>query len=497
VSENYSVEMIDITKSFGGVHALNNVSFNVKPGEIHALIGENGAGKSTLVKILSGAYRKDKGSIRIDGKNVNIANPHIARKLGIAIIYQEFALAPDLTVAENIYLDHLGTRIGLINWSELRQNAKNLASSIGFDINPRAVVAELSVAYQQVVEITKALSENARILILDEPTAVLAPREVQRLFEVLTNLKRQGVSIIYISHRLEEIFKIADRITVLKDGTVTGAAECGEVTMDDVINMMIGRRLTTMFPKRQSSIGQEIFEVEGLCRGSSVQGISFSVKAGEVVGIAGLVGSGRTETVRAIFGADRKDTGRITLDGTTLRIRTPGDAVNSRIGFVPEDRKQQGVILSMSIRENVMMPRLTKIIRAMGLIKKNRERRTTQDLIQRLSIKTSSAESHVTDLSGGNQQKVVLAKWFGANCRLLILDEPTRGVDVGAKIEIYNLINNLASSGVGILVISSEMIEVIGICDRVLVMNKGRIQGILERDQLTEKNIMRLAIGKS
>ena len=494
MSEAYSVEMTGITKSFGGVHALNNVSFKIRGGEIHAFVGENGAGKSTLMKILAGAYQKDKGEIKIDGRAVNISNPHAGRKLGIAIIYQEFALVPDLTVAENIYLDHLSSKRGLINWPQLYRNAGELIKSIGFDINPRSIVGELSVAYQQVVEITKALSENAKILILDEPTSVLAPREVEHLFMILKKLKQQNVSVIYISHRLDEIFKIADTITVIKDGCVTGTVAPTDVTTDDIINMMIGRKLTTMFPKRESRLGKEIFRVEGLNRGKKVKDVSFSVRAGEVLGIAGLVGSGRTETVRAIFAADSKDAGEITLGGHTLKIKSPRDAVSAGIALVPEDRKEQGTILSMSIRANVTMPSLRKVTARLGLIKRKEEKKFTQELIRKLAIRTTSTETRVTDLSGGNQQKTVLAKWFGTDSRVIILDEPTRGVDVGAKVEIYNLINELADRGLAIIFISSEMVEVIGICDRVAVMREGRIQQILEKEQLCEENIMKLAI---
>jgi ribose transport system ATP-binding protein len=488
--------MTDITKSFGGVHALKDVSFNVRPGEIHTMVGENGAGKSTLMKILSGAYQKDSGNIRIDGEEVHIANPHMGRKLGIAIIYQEFALAPDLTVAENIYLDHLGSRKGFINWSRLYRDAGEVIKSVGFDINPRSKVGDLTVAYRQVVEITKALSENAKILILDEPTAVLAPRETEQLFKVLKKLKQQGVSIIYISHRLDEIFRIADIVTVIKDGAVTGTVNPADVNTDDIISMMIGRKLTAMFPKRDCQIGEEVFGAENITRGREVRNVSFSVRAGEVLGVAGLVGAGRTETMRAIFGADPKDAGKITLDGRRLRIKSPTDAVRAGIGLLPEDRKEQGTILAMSVRKNVTMPSLWSRFARFGFIKQAEEKKTTRELIEKLAIKTNSTETDVTDLSGGNQQKVVLAKWLGTDCRVIILDEPTRGVDVGAKVEIYNLINELAGAGLAIIVISSEMMEVIGICDRALVMREGRIQGVLEKDELTEENIMTLAIVK-
>jgi len=486
--------MNNISKSFGGVHALNEVSFKVKPGEIHALVGENGAGKSTLMKILAGAYQKDEGIVKIFGSPMDISNPYMGRKLGIATIYQEFALVPDLTVAENIFLDHLSSRRGLINWTDLYTRADELVRDIGFDISPRAIVGELSVAYQQVVEITKALSEEAKILILDEPSAVLAPREVDRLLSIVKKLKMKDVSIIYISHRLDEVFKIADIITVIKDGLVSGTVSTKEVIADDIIKMMIGRKLTTLFPERKSQIGEEIFRVEDLNRGNKVKDVSFSVRTGEVFGIAGLVGSGRSETARTIFAADPKDKGTITLNNRVLRIRSPKDAVKSGIGLVPEDRKEQGAILSMSIRENVTMPNLKKVVGQIGFIKNAKERRITQQLIQELAIKSRSTEDTVTSLSGGNQQKVVLAKWFGTDCNVIILDEPTRGVDVGAKVEIYNLINKLAENGLAVIIISSEMVEIIGMCDRVAVMKEGQIQKILIKEELSEENIMRLAI---
>ena len=494
MSDRYRVKMTHITKSFMGVHALSDVSFKVKSGEIHALVGENGAGKSTLMKILAGAYQKDGGTIDIDGDPVDIINPYMGRKLGIAIIYQEFALVPDLTVAENIFLDHLSSRQGFIKWSDLYQKSGELIHSIGFDIDPRAIVGELSVAYQQVVEITKALSEEAKILILDEPTAVLAPHEVDRLIDILKKLKEKQVSIIYISHRLDEVIRLADKITVIKDGFVTGTVSAGEVNTDDIIKMMIGRKLTTLFPKRTSQIGKEIFKVEGLQRGNTVNNVSFSVRSGEVFGIAGLVGSGRSETVRAIFSADSKDSGNIELDGQLLKIRSPRDAVRSGIGFVPEDRTEQGVILSMTIRENVTMPALKKVRNPVGFIKNKDEKKITRQLIQELVIKTRSSEEKVSNLSGGNQQKVVLAKWFSSDFKVIILDEPTRGVDVGAKVEIYSLINQLAEAGLGVIIISSELIEIMGICDRVAVMRKGQIQRILQKDELSEEKIMRLAI---
>jgi ribose transport system ATP-binding protein len=493
-SEN-RVDLINISKSFRGVHALNNVSFSVAPGEIHALVGENGAGKSTLMKILSGAYQRDAGIIKIDGQQVEIRNPHEGRQRGVGIIYQEFALATDLTVAENLFLSHLGGRGGFINWPDLYRKADELIRSVGFHIDPRTLVKDLTVAYQQMVEITKEFSENVKILVLDEPTAVLAPKETRQLFGVLDRLKAQGISLVHITHRLEEVFEIADRITVLKDGEVVKTVRRDEVTKDDVIQLMIGRKLSTMFPVRSAKIGREVFKVENLATTNNVSGVSFAVRAGEVLGIAGLVGSGRTDVVRAIFGAERKYSGEISMDGKAVSISSSRSAVKRGIGLVPEDRKNQGVILPMSVRDNITLPSLEKVTALFGIFKPKTERAIVNGLIDQLNIKTSSMRSDVADLSGGNQQKVALAKWLSKTCDVLILDEPTRGVDVGAKVEIYNVINELAAQGIAIIMISSEMMEIIGMADRVMVMSRGRVTGFLEGDDITEENILRLSIG--
>jgi ribose transport system ATP-binding protein len=494
VAGHFRVEMTNISKSFGGVTALRDVHFKIFPGEIHALVGENGAGKSTLVKILSGAIPRDGGTVKIDGKSVHIRSPHAARKLGIGIIYQEFTLAPDLTVAENVYLHHLSNQRGLMNWPMLFKNTDQLIKSIGFDINPRQIVRGLSVAYQQVVEITKALSEDVKILILDEPTAVLAPKETERLFDVLRKLRSQNVSIIYISHRLDEIFQIADRITVLKDGRNAGEVAAAGAVPNDVIQMMIGRKLTAMFPKRKRNIGEEVFSVKNIQRGKFVKNVSFSLHKGEVLGLAGLVGSGRTETLRAIFSADPKDKGQIFINQRARKINSPGQAVRTGVALVPEDRKNHGIVLSMSVKENVTMSMVKTVAGKAGLIRKNKERSVVESLVHKLRIKTKSIETTVGHLSGGNQQKVVLAKWFGRTCRVILLDEPTRGVDVGTKIEIYQLINDLAEQGVGVVMVSSELGEITGMCDRALVMREGGIQGILKGEELTEENILKLSI---
>ena len=494
MADTYKVEMIRIKKSFSGVEALKSVDFKVKRGEVHALVGENGAGKSTLMKILSGVYQKDSGTVRINGKEVEITDPHKSRELGIGIIYQELVLAPHLTVAENIFIGDMGDKWGLINYKNLYRKADELIKEIGFDFSSKTLVGELSVAYQQVVEIAKALSREADILVLDEPTAVLAPKEVEKLFDILVNLKKRGVSIIYISHRLEEVFKISDTITVLKDGCSINTYSTQNVTKDLIIRDMIGRKLEGLFPGRPRSEGEELLRVENLCMGRKVRNVSFSLKAGEVLGIAGLVGSGRTELARALFGADRKESGRIYLQGKEINISSPEDAVRYGIGFVPESRKEQGIILGLPISQNITLPKIKEVVYALGIINMKKEKDNSYRLMNDLNIKADSPETHVMALSGGNQQKVVLAKWFNADCKVMILDEPTRGVDVGAKYEIYTLINELSKKGIGVIMISSEMAEIIGMCDRTIVMRDGRIQGELGRDELSEEKIMTLAI---
>ncbi|MDR3338330.1 MAG: sugar ABC transporter ATP-binding protein [Treponema sp.] len=493
------VEMRDIVKQFGGTIALNHLSLTVKPGEIHCLVGENGAGKSTLVKILSGAVQKDSGEIVIDGTPVEINGPRRGRELGISIIYQEFALAQDLTVAENIFLNKLGIR-GVVNWKRLNEKAKEVIQSIGIDIDPAAKVKNLSVAYQQVVEIAKALSEKSCILILDEPTAVLTPQDVSNLFIILDRLKKQGVSIIYISHRLEEVFLIADTITIMRDGSITGSFPKESLAdspvsgrMDKIVKLMVGRELTSFFPKRESAIGEEILRVENF-NSPAFSNISFKVHRGEVIGFAGLVGSGRTETARAVFGADKITGGRLFLANTETVVNSPKKAVGMGIGLVPESRKTDGLILPMMVRENISFANLKKVTGSLGRLLTKKEIKNSTDLVKSLSIKTNGVNAPVMSLSGGNQQKVVLAKWFNTEEKVIILDEPTRGVDVGAKVDIYSLINNFAQSGLGVIMISSEMTELIGMCDRVYVYSSGRIIGELMKPDISEQNIMQIIV---
>lgn len=497
IKENYRLEMRNITKHFGGVKALTDVSLKIKPHEIHALIGENGAGKSTLMKVLSGAYKKDKGEIFIDGQPVNITNPKQAKDLGIAIIYQEFMLAPDLTVAENIFIDQLSSsKSKFINWKELRDKAQKQLSKLGFDdISPTTKVKNLSVAYQQVIEICKNLTRNAKVLILDEPTAVLTFSEIKKLFSILRQLRDDGVSIIYISHRLEEIFELSDNITVLKDGAYVDTVPTNSIDKAHLVNMMVGREMKQMFPERHAKIGNEILKVENLNVGEWVKNISFNVKAGEVLGFNGLIGAGRTEAMRALFGADKKDSGKVIYFGKEVNFKNPKEAIQAGFGMLPENRKEQGLILSQSIRMNSTLTILNNKISHFGIINHSEEKKYVKDLLASMSTKYGNAEDNVNTLSGGNQQKIALAKWVAAECKCIIFDEPTRGVDVGAKIEIYKIMNDLAEKGVGVIMISSEMPEIIGMCDRVLVMRQGEITGEFSSDEINENNLIKAAMG--
>lgn len=492
----YKLEMRNITKHFGGVHALTDVSLKIIPGEIHALIGENGAGKSTLMKVLSGAYKKDSGEILIDGVPVTINNPKDAKDLGIAIIYQEFMLAPDLTVAENIFIDQLSAGRMIINWKRLREKAKEQLARLGFeDISPTARVGNLSVAYQQVVEICKNLTRNAKVLVLDEPTAVLTFSEIQKLFEILRRLQREGVSIIYISHRLEEIFELSNHVTVLKDGKYVGTEATSNIDKNKLVTMMVGREMSQLFPNRHVAIGREILRVENLSSGSSVQNVSFEVREGEILGFSGLVGAGRTETMKALFGALKKENGKVTYLGKEVSFNNPKEAISSGVGMLPENRKEEGLLLKQSIRMNTTLTVLNSKITRFGIINHRREKKYVKELLAGISTKYGNVDDNANSLSGGNQQKVALAKWVAADCRCVIFDEPTRGVDVGAKMEIYKIMNDLAEKGVGVIMISSEMPEIIGMCDRVIVMRQGKITGEFSKQEITENNLIKSAMG--
>ena len=493
----YRLEMHNISKHFGGVNALDDVSFFVKPGENHALVGENGAGKSTLMKVLSGLYLPDQGEIFIDGNKVHIANTRDGLDNGVSVIYQEFALVRHLSVAENIFLDEFSTKQHkFINWRDLRKRASILLNELGFGgIHPDVVVGDLTVAYQQVVEICKALSRDASILVLDEPTAVLTSEEISRLFGLLEGLKARGVSIIYITHRLDEIFSISDRITVLKDGMFVKTVNKEEVNEDQLVSLMIGRNMETYFPKRESHIGETVLAVENVKADLAVKDVSFNVRKGEVLGLTGLVGAGRTEAIRAIMGFDKMDAGKIFLNGNEVTVKSPRHAYALGMGMLPEDRKASGVLLQIPIKHNVTMSCLKKFLNTFKFINLKKEDKFAKEYSSEIGVRAASLDNPVSSLSGGNQQKVALARLLASDCQVLLLDEPTRGVDVGSKAEIFNIINSLVAQHYAVVLISSEMAEVIGMCDRVVVMREGRSVGELNKEELTEHNIIRLSMG--
>lgn len=484
-----------VSKRFPGVLALDEVSFDVKQGEAHALVGENGAGKSTLIKIVTGVHRKTSGEIYYEGKPVDFHTPHEALAKGIAAIYQEFNLIPALTVAENIFMGHhFLTPRGLVDWSKMRKEAKKLLDFLDVDIDVDTKVRDLGVAKKQVVEIAKALSLNAKILIMDEPTAALAQKEIETLFRIIRFLKEKGVTIIYISHRLEEIFKICDRVTVLRDGRHIATKNLEDLNMEDIIQMMVGREIANKFPRIPHTSGEEILRVEGLTCHGVLENISFSLRRGEILGIAGMVGSGRTELLRAIYGVDPIDEGEIYIKGEKVQINSPVEAINLGMAFLPEERKTQGLVLLLSVLDNIGLPILPQISQR-GFVDDQRLLEIGEEMVRQMNIKTPSLYQKAMYLSGGNQQKVVLGKWFARNCDIYLFDEPTRGIDVGAKVEIYHLMNRLLEKRVGIIMVSSELPEILGMSDRVLVMREGRVVGELNREEATQEAILSLAVG--
>jgi ribose transport system ATP-binding protein len=490
------LEMRQIGKTFPGVVALDDVNFELRRGEVHILLGENGAGKSTLMKILSGAYQKSAGQIILDSREVEIKNPKHAQTLGISTIYQEFNLIPHLSVGENIFLGREPARLpGFINQRAIFQNAKHALRALGLDLNPRNLVRELRVAEQQMVEVAKALSLDARILIMDEPTAALTEHEIVELFTAIRRLKEKDVSIVYISHRIEELFEIGDRVTVLRDGHSVGTYDVPRTSKSELIRLMVNRELTELFPKEKAPIGQEILRVDGLSTKGFLKDISFSLHKGEVLGIAGLLGAGRTELARAIFGLDKITSGTIRINGAIQKIGSPRTAINSGIGFLTEDRKSQGLVLTLSVERNLCLSSIEKFSK-WGVMDTRQERRAAGRYVNELRIKTPSLDQKVVFLSGGNQQKVVLSKWLCSQAEVFIFDEPTRGVDVGAKAEIYQLMNRLAAEGVAIIMISSELLEVLGMSDRILVMRAGQIAGEFSAEEATQERILQCALGE-
>jgi len=490
------LEMRHIRKTFPGVVALDDVDFELRRGEVHILLGENGAGKSTLMKILSGAYHKSTGQIFLEGAEVEIKNPRHAQTLGISTIYQEFNLIPHLSVGENIFLGREPARLpGLIDQRTIFQEATRALSALGLTLSPRKLVKELRVAEQQMVEVAKALSLDARILIMDEPTAALTEHEIGELFATIRRLKDKGQSIIYISHRMEELFEIGDRVTVLRDGRSVGTYEVRNIDKSELIRLMVNRELTELFPKEKATRGQEVLRVEGLGTKGGLKDISFSLHKGEVLGIAGLLGAGRTELARAIFGLDKIATGTIYVKGESQKIDSPRRAINCGIGFLTEDRKSQGLVLPLSVKANLCLSSVDKFSR-WGIMDTKQEQRATGRYVKELRIRTPSIDQRVVFLSGGNQQKVVLSKWLCSQADVFIFDEPTRGIDVGAKAEIYQLMNRLTASGVAIIMISSELLEVLGMSDRILVMRGGRITGEFSAEDATQEKILQCALGE-
>lgn len=488
--------MRGITKAFPGVVALRDVDFDLRPGEVHVIVGENGAGKSTLIKILSGVHQADGGTIHIEGQEVHLSSPREARRRGISTVYQEFNLVPQLRVDENLYLgqEPLAGPLGWVDRARRAREAQELLRSLEIPVAPSHPVRALGVAEQQLVEIAKALSRDARILVLDEPTATLTAHEIPRLFRAIRRLTARGVGVIYISHRLEELGEIGDRVTVLRDGRRVATAPVGALSVDEIIRLMVGREVREKYPKVPVPVGEEILRVEGVSRRGVLQDVSFVLRRGEIVGIAGLVGAGRTELAMALFGAAPPDSGTILVRGRPVSLRSPRDAIRAGVALLPEDRKRQGLVLVQSVATNITLPTASRLVR-WGLLDHRRLREVAQRFASALRIVTPGLDRRVVYLSGGNQQKVVLAKWLATESEVVIFDEPTRGIDVGARIEVYQLMTELVQRGAGVLMISSELPEILGMSDRILVMRRGRLVGQFRREAATAEQVMAAALG--
>lgn len=487
------VSMKGICKSFPGVKALDNVQLELHAGEVLALLGENGAGKSTLMKILSGVYTRDAGTMEIFGKSYGDLTPKQAQEIGVAIIHQELNMCRHLSVAENMFLGREECRGILLSNKKMESEAQRVLDELKIDIDPRQVVGDLPVSKQQMVEIAKALSTKARILIMDEPTSALTSKEIDELFRIIRQLKAGGYGIIYISHRLEELKHIVDRVSIMRDGQYITSMDFKDATMDEIIAYMVGREIKEKFPRVNCPKGKKVFEVKHLNAGHMVRDVSFDLYEGEIVGIAGLMGAGRTETTRAIFGVDRKESGQLLLDGQPVTIRNPQDAIKAGIVLAPEDRKKDGLCTKLSIRHNIALPNLDLLCSPLGVVSRQKEDAMCQQVVEELKIKTPGVDIDAGNLSGGNQQKVVVGKWLARNSRVVIFDEPTRGIDVAAKVEIYNLMNQLKEKGIAVMFVSSEMPEVMGIADRILVMCDGRITGEVMANETTQDEILTLA----
>ncbi|NLJ41219.1 MAG: sugar ABC transporter ATP-binding protein [Clostridiales bacterium] len=494
MEKDYILKVKGITKEFPGVRALDDVSFNIERGTIHALIGENGAGKSTLIKILGGIYHPNSGKIELNGEEREFHSPFEARKGGISLVHQEIKLSDPLTVAENMFLGNLmlkGKQV--VDWKGMRRRAQEIVDDLGMDIDVNATVESLTVAKQQVVAIMQAINNNSKILVMDEPSAVLTDRELESMFRIVRQLREQGITIIYISHRLDEVFQLCDNVSVLRDGRHINTLPVADVTKTELINMMVGREMGLEYPKEVGNIGETILEVKNLNRGKYLKDISFKVRSGEVFGISGLVGAGRTELARAILGIDRIDSGEIYVRGKKVHYHTFAQAIDDGLGLIPEDRKLQGLVQMMSVKKNTTLVNLDRVIRR-GVIKNTLEDEFSNEYTKKLNVVAPSMETEVQYLSGGNQQKVVIAKWLFQEAEILFLDEPTRGIDVGAKTEIYRLINQMVKEGRTVIMISSEMPEILGMCDRIMVMHEGRKMGELDVADATQEKIMALCV---
>lgn len=489
------IEMKGIDKSFGSNQVLKDAGFVLSDGEVHALMGENGAGKSTLMKILTGVYTKDAGTIYVDGQEVHYKNPQEAEKAGIVFIHQELNVLYDLTVEENLFIGkEIKNKFGLCNQKAMRKKAEEALNRLGVQISPSEVMSNLSVGQQQMIEICKALMVDAKVIIMDEPTAALTQSETLVLFDVIRSLKKAGVSMVYISHRMEEIFELCDRISVLRDGTYIGTKNIPETNMNEIVKMMIGREIGERYPARNCKIGKTVLEVKGLTKKGVFQNVSFEVKAGEVLGVSGLMGAGRTEIMQAVFGNLPYESGSIEIDGKEVHIKSPIQAMRCGIGFITEDRKVEGLMLEESIEKNIALANLSRVSDH-NVMNRKKEDDLVKKGIEELHIKCFGPNHECGNLSGGNQQKVVFAKWIYTDPKILILDEPTRGVDIGAKKEIYTIINELAAKGVAIIMVSSELPEVLGMSDRIMVVREGDIRGVIGKEEANQENIMTLATG--
>mgnify|MGYP001367383943 CR=1 FL=1 len=489
------LEVIQVNKTFPGTHALKDVDFQLLPGEVHAIMGENGAGKSTLMHIISGVYQPDSGDVRIEGRPVIMANTRQAQELGIGMVFQELSLAPGLSIAENVFANRAPTRsIGTIRWSELYNQTRDLLAQFDIDIDPSTLVRNLNLTTRQVVEIVKALSLNARILLLDEPTSALPPSEVERLFAVIRRLKDRGIGIVYISHRIPEVMEIADRVTVLRDGRCVGNHPTQELTPDTIIEMMVGRKLAEIVPERHTKTGKELLCVQGLSHAKFFTDVSFTLRQGEIVGVAALMGAGHSELLQALVGAQKVAKGTISISGQRVHINSPETAFALGMAYLPEERKSDGLFLKMTLRQNISVTALNLFAR-LGIMNPRKEAQVAQSYVERLGIRTPGVGQLVGRLSGGNQQKVLLSKWLLRHPSILVIDEPTKGVDIGAKLEIHDLLRELAEQGAAILFVSSEFPEIINLADRILVMYAGRIQGEVHAGQATEQNLLLMASG--